>query len=254
MDPSLSTFYPRVRAWSVGNRRLVPGGQARHVFAIARNQIELRRTRDAVIWHPFDESRGLADPPSVHALYLSSRRFPLVSCPPSLGCFWYLGERCWRQIYDGDAVPDDPHPHTAIPRVYSPSALQEHADVWWPASDFILTGRDYISFWRQYYSPPQTGSFVHAASVDLVGPSALRTGVEPPFVLDVSQSTQVYHAPQDPPPPRSSEVPDYGWTVAVPTTYGSDRYIDIPRPEVTEYPDPAVFSYHDLYQMTLGLR
>lgn len=33
-----------------------------------------------------------------------------------------------------------------------------------------------------------------------------------------------------------------------------ERHVDIPRPKISQYPDPAAFSYEELFQMQMGLR
>lgn len=103
--------------------------------------------------------------------------------------------RSWRQTLGGDFVPDDPHPDTPFLRVYNSAALQRYAGEWWSANYFIVMNVDYVSFWRRFYTPSHTATFVHAGSVDLVGPSGIRSGVAPYFArpntkcLGVSCST-----------------------------------------------------------------
>lgn len=106
---------------------MVQGGETHNSFVVARNQIELWTTRESVVWHPYDGSSFMADPIVVHATFLSTRRFLLVSSPANLGCYWFLGERSWRETLDDDFVPNNLHPDTPFLRVYDSAALEEYA-------------------------------------------------------------------------------------------------------------------------------
>lgn len=68
--------------------------------------------------------------------------------------------------------------------------------------------------------------------IDLVVPSAIRHGIHPPVVEDLTQPNQAYRAPN-----HATVASHFGWTVAVPTI-GLNRYVDVYLPPVHDhYPD-----------------
>lgn len=244
-----SSFFPRISFWS-GDNRAVRRNEARHIYSVADNQMALRLDRDQIVWHPFQNSVHLDIDFIAISRTLSARRFPLVSVPTALGSYWYLGERCFRQLHDFDVIPDDPHPHTCLGIVYSPEQLEASRGIgWWPVERFIITGLSYTLFWRRYFTS-STDTFLHSAGIDLVGPSALRHGVVPPLVEDVSQPSQGYTAPD-----HVAAARHFGWTMAVPTSTADDRYVDVFHgPPHDDYPTPTDISYHDLFDLQMGIR
>ena len=169
-DPS--TFFPRICFWTADNRG-PRDNESRHVFPVAHNQIELRMYRDQILWHPFEQSTSIDLEIIQIARMLAGRRFPLISCPVALGAYWYLGERCWRQLYDFDAIPDDPHPHTYRCMIYPTEQLDiARTAGWWTAESFVIIGECYLTFWRRFFTG-SSDTITHAASIDLVGPSAI---------------------------------------------------------------------------------
>jgi len=100
-----------------------------------------------IIWHPFDSSI-LIDLEFIRiARMLGLRRFPLLSYPLEFGAYWYLGERCWRQFQDYDAIPDDPQPHTYQCMIYPVDQLDmARAASWWQADSFVIIKPSYVDF------------------------------------------------------------------------------------------------------------
>jgi len=124
LDSTLSLLFSRVGAWIKENRRMIQRGEARHIFIMTRNQIELHITRESIIWHLYEGSPFFTNETVLHADFLFLKLFPLVSPPPqTLGCYWFLSECSWRQTMEGDMIPSDPHWDTPFLKVYGSAAL-----------------------------------------------------------------------------------------------------------------------------------
>ena len=102
--PGVPQTWPRIHRWSLENVETAKNS-VRFNLEVADQQLEMR-SMQSIIWQPYTNDIALQFPIQQISFHLSRCRYLLVD--PQVGGNWYLGERCYRQIFGRIAIPNDP--------------------------------------------------------------------------------------------------------------------------------------------------
>ncbi|KAI3960952.1 hypothetical protein MKW98_019153, partial [Papaver atlanticum] len=151
--PSVNVW-PRIELYNRVNRSDTQCDIGKHSFQLARQQIDLR-TAESTIWMPWANSSFREVECIVVSRRLSQCRVFLYDPELDKG-WWYLGDRCWRQVTGSIAIPNNPPPVTGLGNL--DGALIFDVKNWQSAKDFVVesTDVDYLTFWRHVSIGPYT--------------------------------------------------------------------------------------------------
>ena len=204
-------YFPRLRRWGTAMlvSRVAQG--VHNELMEARQQMDLRR-RASIILRPWEQYIGFLEPGPDHPLTfqfgLSRRRicFQVPTCP----FIWYLGERCWLQLFEIVRIPSDPLPWDDMYgdiRV-GPAYIQAMRAAGWVDGEPFTVAGDFDAYWvrvapRSYALP----DYIRGLNSDHIGPSTVSGRVPvPPATFEPISSQYTRPASLDPPTSRFQGV------------------------------------------------